>query len=178
MSEPTDDEQLMCRIQQGDSQAFQRLVEQHLNPLYRFVRRMLGTSKDADDVIQETFIKVWRNAHQWQSGKAKLSTWLHSIAHHCCIDMHRQNQLLTVDLEEIADLEALETVGSIRQTEILDQIEIALQHLPERQRSAVLLCYYQGMNNQEVAEILQISVAALESLLARARRNLKQKLQV
>lgn len=177
MDESSDDEQMMYRIQQGDRQAFQRLVEQHLNPLYRFVRRMLGTPKDADDVVQETFIKVWRNAHQWQVGKAKLSTWLHSIAHHCCIDNYRQNSETLVDLDEAGDIAAPETNNGIYQTEVLDHVEKALQKLPERQRSAILLCYYQGFSNQETAEMLNISVTALESLLARARKTLKQQLQ-
>ncbi|OQW96044.1 MAG: hypothetical protein BWK79_00245 [Beggiatoa sp. IS2] len=177
MDESSDDEQMMYRIQQGDHQAFRRLVEQHLNPLYRFVRRMLGTPTDADDIVQETFIKVWRNAHQWQVGKAKLSTWLHSIAHHCCIDSYRQNSGTLVDLEEVADIAAPETSSGIYQTEILDYVGNALRKLPERQRSAILLCYYQGFSNQETAEILNISVTALESLLARARKALKQQLQ-
>jgi RNA polymerase sigma-70 factor (ECF subfamily) len=173
----SNDEQMMIRIQQGDYQAFQCLVEQYLSPLYRFAWRMLGNSKDADDVVQETFIKVWRNAHQWQAEKAKLSTWLHSIVHHCCIDIHRQNRLITVDLEEAAEVIAPEATNGIFQTEILDQVENALQQLPERQKSAILLCYYQGLTNQEAAAILNVNVAALESLLARARRTLKQQLQ-
>lgn len=177
MDEASDDEQMMYRIQQGDSQAFQRLVEQHLNPLYRFVRRLLGSPTDADDIVQETFIKVWRNAHQWQAGKAKLSTWLHSIAHHCCIDNYRQNSATLVDLDEAAEVAAPETTDGIYRTEVLDHVEKALQKLPERQRAAILLCYYQGLSNQETADILNISVDALESLLARARRTLKQQLQ-
>lgn len=172
-----DDEQMMIRIQQGDYQAFQRLVEQHLNPLYRFAWRVLGNSKDADDVVQEAFIKVWRNAHQWQPGKAKLSTWLYSIVHHCCIDLHRQNQLVTADLEEAAEVIAPEATSGIYQIEVSDQVENALKQLPERQRSAVLLCYYQGFSNQEAAKILNLNIPALESLLARARKTLKQLLQ-
>jgi len=177
VDESSDDDQMMVRIQQGDYQAFQRLVEQYLNPLYRFAWRMLGTSKDADDVVQETFIKVWRNAHQWQTGKAKLSTWLYSITHHCCIDFYRQNQLITVDLAEADEVIAPEATNGIYQIEVSDQVENALQQLPERQRSAILLCYYQGFSSQETAEILNMSVTALESLLARARRTLKQRLQ-
>jgi RNA polymerase sigma-70 factor (ECF subfamily) len=178
VSESADDEQMMARIQQGDYQAFERLVEQHLNPLYRFAWRMLGNSKDADDIVQETFIKVWRNAHQWHAGKAKLSTWLHSIVHHDCIDLYRQqNQFVTVDLAEAAEVMAPETTSGIYQMEISEQVEYVLQQLPPRQKSAVLLCYYQGLNNQEAADILNINVAALESLLARARKTLKQLLQ-
>ena len=131
--------------------------------------------------MQETFLRAWNHAEQWQSGRAKLSTWLHSIAYHLCIDNHRKNKLITISLDD--ELENNDTFeipaapDNLLKEELSYQVEKALQVLPERQRTAIALCYYQGMSNIEAAEILNVSVSALESLLARGRRTLKIQLQ-
>jgi len=168
------DKELMQRVQQGDQQAFQRLVEQHIQPLYRFAQRALGNRSDAEDVVQDTFLSVWRNAQQWQAGKASLSTWLHTITHNACIDRYRRHKFDTVDLDAAAEVRVPEAVDGIRQIEVSEEVSHILQALPERQRHALLLCYYQGLSNQEAATILNINVSALESLLARARRTVRQ----
>jgi RNA polymerase sigma-70 factor (ECF subfamily) len=175
------DEVLMQRIQAGDALAFQQLVRQHIRALHGFARRLLGNSSEAEDIVQETFIRVWHKAAQWQVGRAKLSTWLHSITYHLYIDMTRRHHMQTVSLDDV--IEDAERVGlsevseQVQREEIIQEVEAALQQLPERQRSAIVLCYYQNMSNHEAAEILSISVSALESLLARGRRSLREKLQ-
>lgn len=171
------DEQLMQRVQQGDQQAFKTLVNQHLAPLYRFTRRLLGSDSEAEDIVQDTFLRVWDRANQWQAGQAKLSTWMHSIAHNLCIDSHRRKKFDTVELSETEELSIPTEQSDLHRLELSDQVEKALSVLPERQRAAVVMCYYQGFSNQEAAEMLDINVSALESLLARARRTLRQQLQ-
>lgn len=175
------DEMLMQRIQQGDSAAFRQLVQQHIRALHGFARRLLGNSAEAEDIVQETFIRVWHRAGQWQIGRAKLSTWLHSIAYHLCIDLGRRNHLRTVSIDDVMDDAELagisESLEQVQREEIIQEVEVALQQLPERQRSAIVLCYYQNMSNSEAAEVLAVSIPALESLLARGRRALREKLQ-
>jgi RNA polymerase sigma-70 factor (ECF subfamily) len=170
----TSDDEMMYQIQQGNQRAFRQLVDSYLSPLYRFAQRMLNDPATAEDVVQETFVKVWYQAKRWQPGKAKLSTWLHTIVHNQCIDVYRKNDEPTVDLQEAENVAA--ATDAIQQLELSEQITHALQQLPERQRSAILLCYYQGLSNYEAAELLNLSVEALESLLTRGRKTLKQKL--
>ncbi|MEY3218672.1 MAG: hypothetical protein RIT27_29 [Pseudomonadota bacterium] len=175
------DETLMYRVQKGDQLAFQYLVKKYVSALHGFARRILNNSHEAEDIVQETFLRAWRHAEQWQSGRAKLSTWLHSITYHLCIDNHRKNKLITTPLDETLEnedtLEIPAAPDNLLKEELSQQVEKALQTLPERQRTAIALCYYQGISNLEAAEILNVSVAALESLLARGRKNLKVQLQ-
>jgi RNA polymerase sigma-70 factor (ECF subfamily) len=174
--EDASDDEMMHQIQQGNQRAFRQLVKQYLNPLYRFAHHLLGDQMTAEDIVQDTFIKVWYQAKQWQPGKAKLSTWLHTIVRHQCIDSYRKENHHTVSLEEVEDIAVAESADNIHQLELAEQITQALQQLPERQRTAVLLCYYQGFSNQEAAELLSISIEAVESLLTRGRKTLKRKL--
>lgn len=176
LSESTDAE-LMLKIQKGDRKACEELVNQHLLPLSRFAMRVLGSISEAEDATQETFLKVWSNAYRWIPGKAKVSTWLHTIAHNICIDYLRKNksqlqESLSDDhnpgnrLDD--DMHATATAGKVFN---------AMSKLPESQRTAIVLCYYQGFSNREAAQVTGVSVQALESLLARGRQALKKTLR-
>ncbi|WOJ92099.1 sigma-70 family RNA polymerase sigma factor [Congregibacter variabilis] len=168
---------LVGRVAQGDRAAFGILVEQHQRPLSRYARRMLSDVSAADDIVQEAFVRLWTRADSFNSATARLTTWLHNIAHNLCIDSFRRNARL-----EFTDDEArLESVangpdGDFEANEKADRVRTALETLPERQRSALLLCHYQGLSNRDAATVLDVSVDALESLLARARRRLKEEL--
>ena len=175
MIDSTDDN-LMLEIQKGNQAACQTLVEQHLPALRRFAVRLLGNTSEAEDALQETFLRVWTRANQWQPGRSKLTTWLHRIMHNICIDYLRKKgpwveEPLTEHHRAPQNLEQEQDVSS--QTH---RVFKAMQMLPERQRTAIILCYYQGFSNQETAEILGVSVSALESLLARGRRTLREQL--
>jgi len=170
------DEKLMMLIQQGDHRACQELVERHLPPLHRYAVRLLGNITEAEDAIQDTFLKVWQNASQWQPGKARVTTWLHTIARNVCIDKLRKSKPFSE--VEMTELPAA-TPGPQDVTAISSEAAIIFESLgllPEKQRSAIVLCHYQGFSNRDAAEILNVSVDALESLLARGRRKLKQTL--
>lgn len=172
----TSDDTLMLQIQQGDHQAFTILVDRHLGALHGFVQRMLGNPADAEDIVQETFVRVWQKASQWHP-KAKVSTWLHSIAHNLCMDFYRRIKGETVDIMEVELIDPHQPATSRQQQDVALQVQIALQQLPDSQRSAIILCHYQEMSNREAADVLAISVSALESLMARGRRKLKKILQ-
>ncbi len=173
LSESTDEE-LMLKIQKGDQKACEELVDQHLRSLTRFATRLLGSMPAAEDAIQETFLRVWSNAHQWQPGKAKVSTWLHTIAHNICIDYLRKDkaplqETLSEDQNPGKQLDNDAYATS-------KQVIKALETLPESQRTGIVLCYYQGLSNKDAAQVIGVSVPALESLLARGRRSLKKAL--
>lgn len=177
------DEVLMSQIQQQDEHALTLLVDRHLTALHAFARRMLGNTADAEDIVQEAFLRVWYRSHQWQPGTAKLSTWLHRIVHNLCIDLrrHRKGECMNINIETIQD-ELAAPINTPEEdfvaSQVSQQIECALQELPEKQRSAIILCHYQGLTNRQAAEVLDISVTALESLMARGRKTLRQKLAV
>jgi RNA polymerase sigma-70 factor (ECF subfamily) len=173
----TSDETLMQQIQAGDHQAFARLIDRHMESLHGFAQRMLGNSADADDIIQETFLRVWHKAEKWQPTTAKVSTWLHSITHHLCIDFHRRDKAEMVDIADLELIDPHQPDDSRLQEEVAREVKAALQQLPENQRSAIILCHYHQMSNREAAQVLNISVSALESLMARGRRKLRKILQ-
>ncbi len=171
------DDLLMQQIQAGDHQAFVKLVDRHLTTLHKFAQHILGNPTDADDIVQETFVRVWQKAHQWQP-KAKVSTWLHSITNNLCMDFYRRVKVKTVDITEVNLITSHQPATDKQQQDVKIQVQTALQQLPENQRCAIVLCYYQDMTNREAANVLNISISALESLMARGRRKLKKILQI
>lgn len=168
---------------QGDRRAYQAVVTRHGKAISHYTFRMLGNLGDAEDITQETFLRLWLKADQWQASKAKLTTWLHRIAHNLCIDFMRKHSRLQaldetteLDSEDHASWQGGEHESSDHEKqkdEQLAKLNAALSELPEAQRSALMLCTYSGFSNQEAADIMAISVKALESSLARARRTLR-----
>jgi RNA polymerase sigma-70 factor (ECF subfamily) len=124
-------------------------------------------------VAQEAFLRAWRHAGRWRPGEARFSTWLHRVAVNLCIDRRRRRREQTVDeLPEVAD-PAPGPEGTALAAARRRRVEAAVAGLPERQRAAVLLTHFQGLGNIEAAEALGVSVEAVESLLSRARRQLR-----
>ena len=165
----------MRQVSRGDREAFAALVEIHTPALERFAMRMLLEPQRAEEVLQETLMKAWREAARYDPDRARLSTWLHQIAHNLCIDIlrrQRREQPLTENADTITDSD--ESPESIVQTqETQRQLTSAVSALSQRHRTALVLTYYQSLPNRDVAQIMGISVRALESLLVRARRELK-----
>lgn len=171
-----EDEALMERIARGDAGAFRELTSTHLGAIVTFLTRLLNNQAEAEEVAQETFLRVWQNAGSYQP-KAKLSTWMHTIARNIAIDRLRKKSR-SEEAFQIDD-ELDEAPASGRPSRLLAakqqqaSVQSALLQLPERQRAAIVLCHEQGLSNPEIAEILETSVEATESLLARARRRLR-----
>ncbi len=169
------DETLMLRTGSGDRDAFRRLVERHLGRTVAFAARVLGNQAAAEDVAQETFLRLWTHAAQWQPN-ARLTTWLHRVALNQCLD--RLEHARDLALEEIPEppdprpsLDA-----QLQAHDIGRHVTAALAMLPAPQRVAITLCHYQGLRNIEAAAVMAVSVDALESLLARGRRTVRARL--
>lgn len=175
--EATDDDRLMARVAGGDRAAYAALVDWHLDRVLAVAQRVLGSRSDAEDVAQEVFLRVWTRAAEWQPGRARLSTWLYRVTVNLCIDRQRRRPAHREieDAVELPDPAAgAEEALAARQRQLL--VEQAVAELPERQRSAVALCYTAGLSNTAAAEALGVSVGALESLLVRAKRALRARL--
>jgi RNA polymerase sigma-70 factor, ECF subfamily len=171
------DEALLARVAEGDAAAVRALIDAKLPRLLALATRMLGDRQDAEDVAQESFVRLWRQAPRWRSGEARLDTWLHRVALNLCTDrLRRRREVPTSAPPETPDPAPLADAG-IEAVERASGIEAALARLPERQRTAIVLQYYQGLGNIESAALMGIGVEALESLLARGRRSLRAMLR-
>jgi RNA polymerase sigma-70 factor (ECF subfamily) len=164
---------LMRRVKDQDVAAYRELVEAHLPRVARFAERFLGNKAEAEDVAQETFLKLWTAASTFTPQQARPSTWLFRIAHNLCIDRWRKRRVETA-LPETSGSDRPSGLFARKQTS--EAVARALGELPERQRAAITLVHYEGMAAAEAAGVLEISVEALESLLSRARRTLRERL--
>ncbi len=173
-SEDSDDV-LAMRAGRGDRLAASRLIARHSPRVLAICVRMMGDRASGEDAAQETFMKLWRSVGRWRPGAAKFETWLYRVASNACIDRLRQRRPETAveDAPEIADETPLADHG-LMADERRRAVETAIAALPERQRLAIVLCHYQEMSNVEAAAVMEVSVEALESLLSRARKSLKE----
>lgn len=170
------DGELVARAGAGDRAAAQLLVARHVDKLLSLSRRMLGERGEAEDAVQDTFLKLWTHAARWQPGGAKFETWLFRVAINACYDRLRKRGHVSLDeAPETAD-PAPGPENALQNAALSREIQSALDALPPRQRAAILLCHYEGRGNVDAAEILGISVEAMESLLSRGRRALRARL--
>jgi RNA polymerase sigma-70 factor (ECF subfamily) len=173
----TDDEALMALVATGDVAAFTRLVERYSPRLYRVACRMLGNAQEAEDVVQDGFIRLWQGAPQWSARGGGLGAWLHRVVVNRCLDRLRQFRVVADDeLPEVADTApGPERSLAIRRLGLA--VDDALGSLPGRHRAAIVLCYFEGLSNIVAAQVLELNLKAMESLLFRARRNLRELLE-
>lgn len=163
--------------QSQKSQALTQLMERHLNAIKSMAWHMMGDEMMAEDIAQETFLKAWTHANDWQPGRAKFSTWLHRVGKNLCYDrLRKKREIYSDTLPELPDMAPLATHMMISQEDETAQkaaVQEALHKLPERQLMAITLCHFQNLSQVEAADIMEIGVRAYESLLARGRRNLR-----
>lgn len=171
-----DDDALIARFAAGDQSAARTLTARHAPRVLALARRMLRDEAEAEDVAQEAMLRLWRTAPDWRPGEAKASTWLHRVAANLCIDrLRRRRRLTDAEAPEVED-ETPSALAQMAQVERGAALRAALDDLPDRQRQAVLLRHFAEMSNPEIAARLDVSVEAVESLIARGRRGLAKAL--
>jgi RNA polymerase sigma factor (sigma-70 family) len=171
------DETLMLRVGRGDHDACRTLVERHLARIVAFAARTLGNAAEAEDVAQDVFERLWKSARRWRRGEARFTTWLHRVALNVCLDrLARKRDASLDDAPEPAD-PAPPAAVVVERREIGAHVNRVLAELSPQQRVAIALCHYQGLGNIEAADVMGVSVEALESLLARGRRTLRVRLR-
>ena len=166
------DEALMARVARGDEPAYRQLARRHLPVAVALARRILGNAADAEDVAQEAMLRVWIHAPRWQP-LALFRTWFRRVVVNLCLD--RKRRVPWVDLEAAGELvdPAANAGEQIERSERDKLVQAAIAGLPARQRTAIALTYGEGLSNAEVADMLDTTVSAVETLLVRGKQNLR-----
>lgn len=178
MKETDPDVELLARIGNNEPAAVNEMVTRKLPRLLALAGRLLGDADEARDVAQESFLRIWLQAAHWRSGEARFDTWLHRVVLNLCHDRLRRRKARPLTDEEAAELvdNSPSAEDQLHSQDRSDRVAAALAALPERQREAIVLQYYQELSNSDAAALMNISVEALESLLSRARRQLRSQL--
>lgn len=175
-NDETTDGELMRRVQTGDRGAFASLIERHQEYVRKVAFRMVRRWDVADDLAQETFLRVYRAAASYKP-TAAFSTWLYQLVLNLCRDWYRSQQLRfhhSLNHEELPDRASS---PGIEQEELGEAVRQAVSALPERQQEVVILHRYMGLSHRQIAEIVDKSESAVESYLVRAYANLRKALQ-
>lgn len=169
------DDALLVLYANGDRDASRYLTQRLAPRILGYAMRLLADRAEAEDVTQETMLRLWRLASDWRPGEAQVSTWAYRVVTNLCTDLRRARQrrpsVAIEDAPEIADC-AKGVVASLIDADRMTALQLALDQLPERQRQAVVLRHIEGLTNPEIGHIMDIGVEAVESLTARGKRAL------
>jgi RNA polymerase sigma-70 factor (ECF subfamily) len=168
----TSDEGLLRLYASGDQAAARALMLRHAPRVLSLAKRLLKDGAEAEDVTQEAMLRLWKIAPDWRSGDAKVSTWLYRVASNLCTDRLRKKRGVGLDQAPEVEDEAPNVEDRMIAADRGRALRAAMDRLPERQKLAVTLRHFEEQSNPEIAEILETSVEAVESLLSRARRAL------
>ena len=168
------DDALLQLYANGDQAAARQLTLRFAPRAYKQAYRMLGVQADAEDVAQEAMMRVWKIAPEWRSGEAKVTTWLYRVVANLCLDRLRKVQSTSLDAIDKPIDPSPSAADDMQSNARLDALQAALIALPERQRQALVLRHIEELANPEIADVMEISVEAVESLTSRGKRALTQ----
>jgi RNA polymerase sigma factor (sigma-70 family) len=163
---------LVQRVAARDGVAFRTIAERETRILHRIAYRMLGDAAAADDIVQEALLRLWDGAARWKPGTHNLAAWLRRVATNLCLDQLRRRKFTSDDLAPEREDDAPLADAALLVAQLRAQVAAALGALPDRQRAAIILTYYEALPNAEAAETLDMNIKAFESLLRRARQTL------
>jgi RNA polymerase sigma-70 factor (ECF subfamily) len=171
------DQALMLRVIDRDRAAFAALAERHAMPALGMAQRIVRNTSDAEDIVQESLVRLWVFADRWKPETARFSSWFYRIVINQAISRMRRKP--TEPLESIVEPTDLrpDPHEQLAGREIGRAIVVAIDRLPARQRAAVALCYDHGLSCADAADAMGVSVGTMESLLFRARRSLRSWLE-
>lgn len=167
----------MSRVAARDGAAFALLVDAHAQRIHRIAYRMTGDASEAEDITQDAMLRLWDHAARWQAGGPGVGPWLKRVAVNLCLDRLRKRRWTSdAEVPERADAAPLAD-AALDGAAIVERTRAAVLALPERQRAAIILTYYEDASNAAAAEMLDMNIKAFESLLLRARRALRESCQ-
>ncbi|HET8564292.1 MAG TPA: sigma-70 family RNA polymerase sigma factor [Candidatus Binatia bacterium] len=173
-----DDHKLLALIRDGSHHAFGVLVRRHTERFYRLAYRYVQNKETAEDIVQDAFLKLWEDPARWQPDRnTKFTTWFYRIVVNLCLDWQKKKRPLELDEEtELAD-ERQSLDEAVIRAQGQKRLEKEIAALPERQRMALNLCFDEGLSNQEAADVMGLSLKALQSLIMRAKTTLKERMK-
>ncbi|MCX6375649.1 MAG: sigma-70 family RNA polymerase sigma factor [Armatimonadetes bacterium] len=184
------DEELMARFQAGDSVAMEEIFARFQKPLFNFFYRMVSRRETAEDLVQETFLKLCRFGHTFCGSNAKFTTWLYSVAGNQCRDYLRHTarrpETPVADLEQSYSEDQVElpppgqdspVEEHLIRMEIRQELISAIKSLPEKERTAIVRRDYHGLEYKEIAEVLGCPIGSVKVLIFRARQRLRERLK-
>lgn len=171
-SQNLEDAMLLARFAQGDRAAAQVLTARLAPVVYSQAFRMLGDRAEAEDITQDSLLRLWHAAPDWQAGQAKVTTWLYRVTSNLCIDKMRKSKRQSSDVVPEMPDDGPDMERRLQDRARAQALRAALSDLPDRQKQAMVLRHLEGLSNPDVAQIMQISVEAVESLMSRGKRSL------
>jgi len=184
------DIELMARFQAGDAAALEEIFSRYQKPLFNFFYRMVSRRETAEDLVQETFLKVYRFGSTFRGEDAKFTTWLYSVAGNQCRDYLRSTARRPETSVEELEKELAESFESVPSShsnssvedhlirmELQAALKLVINSLPEKERMAILLREYQGLEYKEIAEALSCPIGSVKVLLFRARKRIRERLE-
>ena len=173
----TTDEDLLNAIRNGDRNAFATLVKRHNRKYYALAYRYVVNREEAEDIAQTAFLKLWETSHKWNANKgAKFTTWFYRIVVNLCLDHLKKHKTVPLyDDFDVEDETSNQEDGVLTQ-EKQSQLAAEISTLPKRQKTAVILCFYEELSRKDAAQVMKINIKTLESLLMRAKTTLKSKM--
>lgn len=166
------DDALLVLYANGDMAAGRALTLRLTPRLLGFAARMLGDRTEAEDVTQEAMLRLWKVAPEWRQGEARITTWLYRVVSNLCLDRLRRGRPASLDEATEAADGGLSAVERMMQVDRVRALDAALGQLPERQRQAIVLRHLEELGNAEISSVMEIGIEAVESLIARGKRNL------
>jgi len=180
MAEAVDSAAVLARARQGDEEAFRALVEQHSRSVFRLAYRMTGNEQDAEDMVQESFLRAYKQLGRFES-RANFGTWIYRITANCCVDLMRarqarHDQSRRDDLDAAGQMPAGDNPGPERiaeSAEIEHHVQTALEALSPLERAAFTLRHYEGRSIDEISTVLGLGTSAAKHSVFRAVRKLR-----
>jgi len=172
------DDELLERIQDGSHEAFSVLVRRHTERFYRLAFRFVQNKEGAEDIVQDAFVKLWEDPAKWRPERnTKFTTWFYRVVVNLCLDWQRKKRPTELEDEALLSDERPSVDERLIRAEEQAMLEKETASLPERQRTALHLCFEEGLSNQEAADIMGINLKALQSLIMRAKATLKERMR-
>jgi len=172
-----DDRELLALIRRGSETAFATLVRKHTSRFYRLSYRFVANTQEAEDIVQDAFLKIWERPTLWNpNANSAFTTWFYRVVVNMSLDRAKKKRPLPLIDESMVVDERESQERTLIRAEQEQRLEAAIARLPKRQRVALNLCFYEGLSNQEAADVMELKLKALQSLIMRAKTTLKDEL--